>query len=408
MSITMPFIKGDYTMNIRFMAQSEYFNGIHLTDDIILEKEFEQGDFTNLPKVRYYLYYLEENVRKEVMPHTDKVDIFNITNCQNNSEYLYFTEYENLLDMGYTFNIIRYNINDHTHSKIISLKDNIDLYPDNKEIKIFILDDANLIIQRALPKTNIDETYSGFFDYSLILFNFVKNKQIVIQDENLNRNGIEFILPFNDTSCVIKTGYSLFEDNRHELLSKDEAAIESIFVMNIQQFIGDLQLEQPNIVINSIDQCYYDLTIVNAKIINNYLIYSKYNFETNNEEIIFYDIDSKETFTCINKSSSNLSLLKNATVIEQVPYMVSINSMGTTFFNVKENTEETLYPNDYDVKFVNNNTVISTFIDKGFFGKEVEHVAIHKFPSKKVILQEKGQYIGAIASNSETTFIFLK
>ena len=52
-------------MNIRFLAQSEYFNGLHLKDDIILEKEYEQGPFTNLPKVRYYLYYLEENVRKE-------------------------------------------------------------------------------------------------------------------------------------------------------------------------------------------------------------------------------------------------------------------------------------------------------------------------------------------------------
>ena len=55
-------------MNIRFLAQSEYFNGLHIKDDIVLEKEYEQGPFTNLPKVRYYLYYLEENVRKEVMP----------------------------------------------------------------------------------------------------------------------------------------------------------------------------------------------------------------------------------------------------------------------------------------------------------------------------------------------------
>ncbi|MFQ9442749.1 MAG: hypothetical protein ACLR1A_07525 [Eubacterium ventriosum] len=42
-------------MNIRFLAQSEYFNGIHIKDDIILEKEYEQGRFTNLPRVRYYL-----------------------------------------------------------------------------------------------------------------------------------------------------------------------------------------------------------------------------------------------------------------------------------------------------------------------------------------------------------------
>ena len=34
-------------MNIRFLAQSEYFNGIHIKDDIILEKEYEQGRTPN-------------------------------------------------------------------------------------------------------------------------------------------------------------------------------------------------------------------------------------------------------------------------------------------------------------------------------------------------------------------------
>ena len=78
-------------MNIRFLAQFEYFNAVHLKDDIILEKEYEAGPFENIPKVRYYLYFLEENVRKEVAPHSDKVDIFEITNCVHHSDFIYFT-----------------------------------------------------------------------------------------------------------------------------------------------------------------------------------------------------------------------------------------------------------------------------------------------------------------------------
>lgn len=83
------------------------------------------------------------------------------------------------------------------------------MYPDNKQIKIFILDDSNLIIQRALPKVSENGKLKEFFDFSLILFNFVKNKQIIIEDENLIRNGIEFILPYSDNNCIMKTGYSL-------------------------------------------------------------------------------------------------------------------------------------------------------------------------------------------------------
>ena len=30
-------------MNIRFLAQSEYFNGLHIKHDIVLEKEYEQS-----------------------------------------------------------------------------------------------------------------------------------------------------------------------------------------------------------------------------------------------------------------------------------------------------------------------------------------------------------------------------
>ena len=164
-------------MNIRFLAQSEYFNGLHIKDDIILEKEYEQGPFNNLPKVRYFLYYLEENVRKEVMPYVDKVDIFNITDCQKDSDYLYFTEYTDMEDGTLTFSIVRYNITYHTHSRIISLKDNINLYPDNKQIKIFILDESNLIIQRALPRLSLNKKSKDFVDFTLLLFNFVKNKQ---------------------------------------------------------------------------------------------------------------------------------------------------------------------------------------------------------------------------------------
>lgn len=399
-------------MNIRFLAQSEFFNGLHLKDDIILEKEYEQGPFTNLPKVRYFLYYLEENVRKEVMPFTDKVDVFHITDCQYDSDYLYFTEYTDMLDGGYTFNIIRYNITDHTHTKIISLKDNINLYPDNKQIKIYILDDSNLIIQRALPKNSENGLLKEFFDFTLVLFDFVKNKQIVIEDENLVKNGIEFILPYNETSCVMKTGYSVFENDRHAKLKKEEAAVESLMIINIKQFISDLKLEQQNLVMNTIDQSYYDTTVINAKIIDSFLIYSKFNYEKQDESIVFYDIASKKDdekiYTCINKTTTGEYLLKNATVIDNKPYMIKKNSSGTQFFNMITNDIDATFPEEYDIRFVNNHTVISTFADRALFGKEYKLVGIHKFPSKKVILQERGEYIGSVASDHETTYIFLK
>ena len=243
---------------------------------------------------------------------------------------------------------------------------------------------------------------------TIILFNFDKNKQIFIKDENLVKNGIEFILPYNEKSCIMKTGYSVAENNRHENLTKEEAAVESLFVLNIQQFISDLQLDQSNLIMNAVDQAYYDTTIVSAKIIENFLIYSKVNYESNDENIIFYDIETKEIYTCINKTTSGEYLLKNATVIEDIPYMIMNTASGTQFFNLISNEIDATYSEEYDIRFVNNNTVISTTTEKTLFGKEFQVVCIHKFPNKKVILQEKGEYIGCVTSDKNTSYIFLK
>lgn len=395
-------------MNIRFLAQAEFFNCIHLKEDIILEKEYGEGNFDNLPRVRYFLYYLEENVRKEVMPHDDKIDIFQITNCQYDSDFIYFTSYEELPLEGYIFNIIRYNIVDHTSTKIITLKDDATLYPKMKEIKIFVLDESNLIVQRSILQKKGNKGHEGFYDHSLLLFNFIKNKQISIYDENLVKNGIEYIVPCGENNCIMKTGFSLFQNNLHDQIDKEDASVESLFVINIQQFVSDLQLERQNLVMSAIDQSYYDTTIVHANIIDNYLIYSKYNFESNEENIIFYNIISKELYTCINNTSLNDSLLKNATVIDETPYMLTRNASGTQFFNLVSNEIVATYTEDFNIEYINNTTIISTSSEKNLFGKEKRYVNINKFPSKKILLQENGEYLGAVSSNRETTFIFLK
>lgn len=66
---------------------------------------------------------------------------------------------------------------------------------------------------------------------------------------------------------------------------------------------------------NSIDQAYYDTTVINAKIIDNFLIYSKFNYEKNDEIIVFYDLTSKKEeekiYTCINKTTTGEYLLKS-------------------------------------------------------------------------------------------------
>lgn len=395
-------------MNIRFLAQSEYFNGIHLKDDIILEKEYEESPFKNINKVRYFIYHLEDNVRKEVLPRNEKLEVYNVCDCTFRSDYIYFTEYDDQYDGTYVFNIIKYNFVDDTWNKIITLKDDMSYYPYNKQIKFFVLDDSNIIIQRAVKRRNLQDNYEGFFDYSTILFNYVENKQTPIVDENLVLNGIDYILPFTDNTCVMKTGFSLLEDGRHDLLSKEESSVESLILINVQQFVSDLLLQQQNMVMQTIDQAFYDDTIANARIIDNYLIYSKYNFDESEEKVIFLNLSTRESLECINKTVGNENSVSKTFIIDGVPHIRLDKEKKTEFFNLETKEIAVSFNNEVKVVYVNNNMIVTTEKKKGLLGGYKDYVYIHKYPSSEIVLQEKGKYIGAVASDDETTFIFLK
>lgn len=395
-------------MNIRFLAQSEYFNGIHLKDDIILEKEYEDSPFENLKKVRYFIYHLEDNVRKEILPRTEKVEVFHISDCAFRSDYIYFTEYDDQYDGTYVFNIIKYNFMDDTWTKLITLKDDMSYYPYQKQIKIFVLNDSNLIIQRAVTRRNLQDNYEGFFDFSTILFNFIDNKQIPIVDENLVLNGIDYIIPFTDNTCIMKTGFSLLEDARHDLLSKEEASVESLIMINVQQFISDLMLEQSNMVMQTIDQAFYDDTISNARIIDNYLIYSKVNFEERAEKVIFLNLSTRESIECINQNVSSVAKLAKTFIINGVPHIRLDKEKKTEFFNLETQEITASFSNELKVVFVNNNIVVTTQKKIGLLGGIKEYVYIHKYPSTDIVLYEKGKYLGAVASDDDTSYIFLK
>ncbi|MBE5957872.1 MAG: hypothetical protein E7254_03290 [Lachnospiraceae bacterium] len=394
-------------MNIRFLAQSEYFNGIHLKDDIILEKEYEQGPFTSVPKVRYFIYRLEDNVRTEVLPRTDKVEAFIISECAYRSDYIYFTEYDDQYDGTYLFNIIKYNFIDDTWTKLITLKDDMSYYPYNKQIKIFVLDDSNLIIQRAIKRRNLQDNYEGFFEFSSILFNYKENKQTPIVDENLLLNGIEYIIPFTNNTCIMKTGFSLLEENRYALLSKEEASVESLIFVNISQFISDLLLQQPSMVTQTIDHAFYDDTICSARIVDNYLIYSKVNFENKEEKVVFQNLSTRESMECINQNVASTNRLAKTYIINGQPHIRIDKEDKIEFFNLEEKEVSISFKSDTDIVYVNNNLFVSVS-KKNVLGKTKYYLNIHKFPSTDVVMTEKGEFIGAVASDDDTSYIFLK
>ena len=190
-------------------------------------------------------------------------------------------------------------------------------------------------------------------DFHLFYFYLVDNKQYKINDENLINNGIEFMIPYNENSCIMKTGYSLFDENKHDLLEKEEAAVETLMVINIQQFISDLLLEQTHMVIPSIAQAYYDTTLVFAEVQNNYLLYSTFDFNKDEETICFYNLESKEEYTCINKTKTGSSTRANG-IMNEHSYVKIDKDSKSQFLNLETNEVDAVYSNKEKIVFTHN------------------------------------------------------
>lgn len=100
--------------------------------------------------------------------------------------------------------------------------------------------------------------------------------------------------------------------------------------------------------------------------------------------------------------------MANAVLINGTPYIKIDKDNRSQFLNLETNEVDATYRNKDKIVFINNNMIASVKTKKSILGNETDYVAIQKFPSTEVLLEEKGTYIGAIAANSDTTYIFLK
>ena len=222
-------------MNLRLIknAGNTAWNEM-LARDVILETTYENSRYPEIRQVRYFIYNVAENERYEVMPKTRKLDIFKIRDTDLERKYLYFTQYIPREDL---FQIVRFEWQTQKSAVIYEFEEAIDNFFYEKKLSVFVLNENNVLLQTEHLRRNMSDNYEGYFDFSLTLYNRTEEKNYQVIDDNLTRNGITELLPVTDTMCVIKTGYSLFEDHLYEILDKMEVSVESVYLVNIQQLV---------------------------------------------------------------------------------------------------------------------------------------------------------------------------
>lgn len=393
-------------MKIRIVKNSKNIGDKILFNNTVLRIDKEPAEIDGISKCRYFLYNIEKNKEEEILTQYAKYDLLDIKVILDADEYIYFLNIDDINATKPVFNIVKYDLVKEECSSVYSFESDIEQYLNCMRTKVFVVNNDFILIQNEFLRANLTEAFAGYFDFELSLYSVPENKLYKVIDENLSNNGIDDIISLDDNVCAIKTGFSLLDEERYNKLSKEEVSVEGVSIVNILQLVSDMRIMKQTIVIDAIDQTYYDATIPYIEKNGDFLIYSKVNFERREEEIIFYNYHTKESIRCINTNISSRNDLGNHMIINNVPYIMHIKSNGIELYNIEKNKSDVKLDEDVIVESVSNDFIIVSKKKKGLFGLK-NYIIVYKYPLMDMVHKEKGVYKGCLSSNSDEIFILL-
>lgn len=394
-------------MNIRIIKNAHDIKGKVYSGKFILEKEFEPSEYEAVKLVKYYIYDAESNSRTELLPDRKKYDILRIKSLDRTTQCLYFTTISDKPAGGQNITLYKYDIQSGSLDTIYRYDEDISQYVDYKRTQVFVLNDFYLLFQNEYIRYNLTETFKGYFEFEQFLYCVKDGKSVQIIDENLRANGIESIKLVNNNICVIKTGFNLMFEDRYKNLEKNEASLEKISFVNLGQLVSDILLMQKNIVIDTIDQAYYTETFPYVSVKGKYIVYSKVNTDRHEEEVIFYNFDTKETMLCINRNIYGAEDLAWGYVIGQAPYIRLRSKNGTQFYNLIKNKTDIKFPENVKVETVVNDMFIVSGTKKRFPGRKKPVISVYRYPDMELLHSENGEYIGCVATDRNNVYIMV-
>ena len=395
--------------SLRIVKNAEGVNGVMLSNHCMLMVEDTDERYGEYIYQKYYMYDLEKNTKIEIAPNIPKLNIVKLTDIEKHPNYIYFSNInigeENIIEIR----LFRYSIETKICKKIHSIMvENVESTSEFR-VKVFVINEFYLIIQREYLRKNLSEDYEGFFDFNLTLFNMVQDEIIEIVDENLVSNGIFDIRLISENICVIKTGFSMLLDKRYEKLTADEASVESISFVNLGQLVSDIIIQKKNIVFNTIEQAFFTNTIPYIRVNGEYLVYSIYNINEKEEKVVFYNVNTKVSQICINKNEDkDYASLAKTLILKGRPYLRIDTDEQIEFYNVEDKKVDFVFKTDMKFETAIKNIIISSTVKKTIFGNTRHYFNVHSYPGLSVIHHEKGKYLGCVADSEGKIYILTK
>jgi len=361
-----------------------------------LSKRLERYDSTN-------------NQREEIVPEIDKYQLWDIRVLQVPEGYCYFTGCSMMEKNQVKVELYRYQLETKQAELLYENKETLSMICSQKKTVLFLLNENYLLIQHMYVRSNEMETYSGFLDFELILYNIKEKKSFPVTDLWLSQSGIEQIQMITKNICAIKTGVNLLEENRYQFLSEKEVFPERIGFFNIQQMISDILLKQKTIYMDVLEETRWDKTLFQMRAEDGVLMYSRFYLKEKREEAVFYHYTEKTMEISYHKGVMKAEEVADSCVIEGTPYIRQRTEEGISFYNVRKKSWDISFGEEQRiVAMAHGIIVLEERKKKGFFRSEKHFCEIYRLPEKERVLREKAEVECAMIPDRESVYLFTK
>ncbi len=379
----------------------------HMSKDRILEIAEDQGKIGGLKVYRYALLHQDNNIREDIMPKIDKYDLIEVTSCLPAENNIYFTGITEHTGGKAFITLYQYDVETKQLKNFYAYEDTLSLYPKQKKVKVFILDEDYIIVQNSYLRHNMADNYEGYFDVELSLYNVKVNNTVPITDPNLSL-GIECMIPVSKNTCVIKTGFSVFPDEIYKKIDKTESVMEILGLVNVKQLITDILLKQRNVYIDVIDRMQYDKTIPKLKVRKGQLIYSRVSPVEAKEEVVFFNIGTGKTYVCVKNRVTSMSKLAKAYILMGEPHVLVSKQGETYLYNVATNAITLRLNKGISLKTIKDNYVILEKEKSSILGYPIYTTEVYEYPGEQLVLKEKAEYSDLCVTKDNDIYLFVK
>lgn len=356
---------------------------------------------------RLETYDILENCKEEIAPNLVKYQIWDIRTLQSPEGCCYFTSCHVIEKNQVKVELYRYREANREVELLYEDKENMLLYASQKKTVIFLLNEDYLLIQYMYMRNNETESYSGFLDFELKLYNVKEKKTFSITDSCLSQAGIEQMQMVTKNICAVKTGVNLLEENRYQFLSEREVHPERIGLLNIQQMISDILLKEKNICMEWMEETRWDKTLFHMHSEDGVLMYSKLYLREEKEEVVFYHYKEKKAEICERNGIVSVEQVADTCVIRSVPYIKRKTEDGISFYNIRKRSGEFSFEKGERIlRLEHGIAVVEEVQKKSFFGKERYWCEVYLLPRKERILRERVKVNEVLILGAEGVCLF--